>query len=417
MDIIFRGHHEPGFLVHALGLNQTKKPVNVLPGNQRTDEAFYVCIVPVLDFWRMNKAYSLAHRTWHYASGLEPEILNDVRAGRAVLLFDLCNEGPAYAREIFGELLDWVQAQSLSPGSVVWIAQNRALFKAVRAHHGQRADLVRFMFYDFFVKAMAWQFCSSFGEPVLGNQPNLAIDQLLDIKLKDKLLLCLNATPRITRILTVAALRDADLLGSSLISFPGLDYSKPGASIADVRSFARGNTFISQLAESAHTLADVGRLSIDDFVEEGNALVTKITVEPYVRTFFSVVTESDFSDGSIDRVTEKTVKPFCLGHPAIVIGNPASLAFMTEFGFVLFDNVLDCSFESILDPRDRFMAVLKEIHRQVERIAADRNGWHAQIAAASRANIIHAASGNFLARYASLYDDTILAELGRLLSH
>lgn len=38
--------------------------------------------------------------------------------------------------------------------------------------------------------------------------------------------------------------------------------------------------------------------------------------QPYRRTFFSLVTETDFTAGEVDRVTEKIVKPFCLAtHP------------------------------------------------------------------------------------------------------
>eukprot|EP01035_Chromulina_nebulosa_P003413 gene3413-4651_t len=44
----------------------------------------------------MSGEASRRHNGWHYADGIEPEILADMRAGRAVLVFDLSNEGPAY---------------------------------------------------------------------------------------------------------------------------------------------------------------------------------------------------------------------------------------------------------------------------------------------------------------------------------
>ena len=92
---------------------------------------------------------------WHYTD-LEPGILSDVRAGRAVLVFDLSNEGPGYSPRIFEELLCWIEANGIPPGRCIWLAQNRTIADAALSEAGVRSTLITFEYYDyFFVKAMA----------------------------------------------------------------------------------------------------------------------------------------------------------------------------------------------------------------------------------------------------------------------
>src|SRR5215831_1399181 len=119
------------------------------------------------------------------------------------MVFDLSNEGPAYDRHIFEELYSWIEANSLPPGRCVCLTQNQAIAKAARAHCGARSELVRFEYYCYFAKLLSWIFSPYSQEQVLGSDPEEAAARLFDFARKDKLLLCLNATPRLQRVLTV----------------------------------------------------------------------------------------------------------------------------------------------------------------------------------------------------------------------
>lgn len=46
----------------------------------------------------------------HFSAAIEPQILKDARAGRALLLFDLCNEGPSFVAELFDCIPAWEYA-------------------------------------------------------------------------------------------------------------------------------------------------------------------------------------------------------------------------------------------------------------------------------------------------------------------
>ena len=274
---------------------------------------------------------SRASGAWHY-SNVEPEVLGDVRAGRAILIFDLTNEGPAYDASIFRALYQWIEDNQLPPRRCIWLSQNRLMGRAASADAGPRAALIDFNHYDYFVKIMAWQFAQP--NPTPSQKSANPINSLppMEPHRKDKLLLCLNATPRLSRTLTVAALQHHQLLHRSLVSFPGLNYVKAGASLPDVLKFIDLNPRLEYLRPWVNNLAHMTALKVDDFEEKGNQLVEKIDRTAYERTFFSLVTESDFAEPGIARVTEKTVKAFCMGHPTILIGNANSIDLMKSFG-------------------------------------------------------------------------------------
>ena len=418
LSILFRGHDEPGFFAHGVGMRAGQNPLRILPGNQRTAEARYACLVVVRDYFRL-RAGAAAPDSWHY-SALEPSILADVRAGRAVLVFDLSNEGPAYDADIFGELYAWVEANGLPPGRCLWLAQNRLMAAAAGAHVGPRAALIDFEHYDYFVKLMAWNFsptgcAATEGGASAGGAPGNT-GRLFDVARKDKLLLCLNATPRLGRVLTMAALLRHQLMGQSLVSFPGMRYVKSGVSLEAVFDYLRRHPKLEALTPWIQVVDRMPSLRVDSFQEQGNALVEKIDRNVYERTFFSLVTESDFSESSIQRVTEKTVKAFCMGHPTLIVGNPRSIDLMRGYGFEDWSHVLDRTADSISEPALRFNGVMAEVLRQKERIKADPGAWLGSVHEVSTHNHRYAASGAFLRRYVDTVDQRLIDKMTALVA-
>jgi len=406
LPFIFRGHDEVEFFAHAVGMRAAENPLRLLPGNQRNDEARYACVVVVRDYIRM-RLPTCVDRDWHY-SDLEPAILEDVRMRRAVLVFDLSNEGPAYDAEIFDELYAWIEANRLPAGHCIWLSQNRQIGAQARAHAGARAGLIAFEPYDFFVKLMAWKF-SSFDSPDY-------LARLFDVARKDRLLLCLNATPRLGRVLAVAALQHHKLLDFSIVSFPGMNYVKSGATMPEVLAFLDANPNLALLKPSIADVERMAPLRADVFEEQGNELVEKIDPGVYERTFFSLVTESDFLEPGIERVTEKTVKAFCMGHPTLVVGNARSIDVMRGYGFLDWSDVLDRSGDTASLPAFRFEAVMAEVLRQAERIDGDAATWLDAVRQVSIHNHRYAVSGDFLKHYIDAVDDPLVARLEALVT-
>jgi hypothetical protein len=349
---------------------------------------------------------------WHY-SDLEREIVDDIRLGRAVLLFDLSNEGHAHSHSVFAELFEWIEANSLPEGRVIWLSQNRKIQLDVEEEFHGRTRLVQFINFDFFVRLMAWLFCQKGPNQLLSHEDQ---ENLLSHSADRRLLTCLNATPRLHRVLTVAALRYHNLVENSFVSFPGLNYEKRGAASNQICAFLEKYPQLSYLSKEIDYLAHIPPLKVDLFEEKGNQLVTKIDLSVYKKSFFSVVTETDFGNNRVDRVTEKIAKAYSVGHPVITIGNAHLHRFMLELGFQSWSHLIDETYNSIPDHVERFEAVLAEILRQVEKIRSNPTRWLAEAREVSAFNLQHAGSGRFFECYKDLYDAPLIEYLNTLLS-
>lgn len=393
LPYVFRGHAEPGFLARGLQLARTRR-LQSLPHNRPAPGDRYACLLPLRNYGSLHPARAADFGITHYARALEPAILDDVRAARAVLVFDLSNEGPAYLPALFDPLHAWIAAERLPPGQAIFLSQNRAMPDAAPA-----GSALGFAEYDYFPKWMAWVFANA--APALPRAT------------PDRLLLCLNATPRLQRVLTVAALLHAGLLGESLVSFPGMDYAKSGNSAAQVRSFLDANPVLFYLRAPVERTLALSPLRVDDFAEQGNQLADKIDPAPYARSFFSLVTESELSDGRILRITEKTVKAFAMGHPALIVGNPRSTGFATGLGFRDFTPLVDRAHEAIADPAARLQATMYETRRQIGLIRDDPGAWLAATRETSAFNRDHAASGALLACMEATQDQPLVERLCR----
>lgn len=78
-----------------------------------------------------------------------------------------------------------------------------------------------------------------------------------------------------------------------------------------------------------------------------------LTPEPYVDTYFSLVTETICAESPYSFRTEKMAKPLAIGHPFIVASNAGFYRDLHNLGFRTFGHVIDESFDSIEHHQDR----------------------------------------------------------------
>jgi len=84
--------------------------------------------------------------------------------------------------------------------------------------------------------------------------------------------------------------------------------------------------------------------------------------EDYATTGVEVVLETLFDDNR-HHLTEKTLRPIACGRPFILVATPGSLQYLKQYGFKTFDGIIDETYDSILDPRERLKAIVQEIKR------------------------------------------------------
>jgi hypothetical protein len=62
-------------------------------------------------------------------------------------------------------------------------------------------------------------------------------------------------------------------------------------------------------------------------------------------------------------LTEKALRPIACGRPFMLAATPGSLSYLHKYGFETFHGLIDESYDSIQDPRQRLCAIVQEIKR------------------------------------------------------
>ena len=86
-----------------------------------------------------------------------------------------------------------------------------------------------------------------------------------------------------------------------------------------------------------------------------------LTPEPYIDTYFSLVTETICAESPYSFRTEKTAKPLAMGHPFIMASNAGFYRDLHNMGFKTFGHVIDESFDLIDHHQDRMDRIVKVV--------------------------------------------------------
>ena len=91
--------------------------------------------------------------------------------------------------------------------------------------------------------------------------------------------------------------------------------------------------------------------------------------EDYAETGIEIVLETLFDD---DRwhLTEKTLRPIACGKPFILAATPGSLQYLRNYGFETFADVIDETYDTIVDGAARLDAIIQEMKRIADLDAA-----------------------------------------------
>lgn len=85
-----------------------------------------------------------------------------------------------------------------------------------------------------------------------------------------------------------------------------------------------------------------------------------LKAEPYLDTYFSLVTETVF-DYPYSFRTEKIWKPIAIGHPFIAVSNHGYYRDLHRLGFQTFGKLIDESFDLIEDHEQRLQRIVQEV--------------------------------------------------------
>ena len=88
----------------------------------------------------------------------------------------------------------------------------------------------------------------------------------------------------------------------------------------------------------------------------------------YQQCWFDVVLETLFDDSRL-HLTEKTLRPIACGKPFILVAPHGSLDYIRSYGFKTFDGLINESYDSIVDPYDRMLAII-ELMKSLSELSA-----------------------------------------------
>jgi hypothetical protein len=380
----------------------------------------YVGLVPLISTYGLLSEFKspLSPGGKHIFEEIPEHILNAAAQGRCLLVFDASFEGDPLIERSYVELHAWLEARGIDKNNVLILNQNRVLGELYEARFGPG---IKFAVYDAYVKKMLLIFAKP--DPEFIGAVGFSHDEVRfrPSTAGEKTFLCLNGAPRSSRVVTAAGLFKAGLLDDAEWSMLGDVANKIGANYDDARTFRSSRALdwiedsdiealISQMPKFiAMESNSVGKIG------NSNELALQINKGLYDAAFCSIVTETELSDGDVQRVTEKTLKPFVMGHPAVLIGNPKSLELMRSLGFQTLGEVVDESYDTITHGGHRFNKIV-ECVRQVQKLRRENDPvFMAKVEAVCSHNIEIARSGQALRAYEEHVEAPMAAKISEML--
>ena len=109
----------------------------------------------------------------------------------------------------------------------------------------------------------------------------------------------------------------------------------------------------------------IAKFSFEQYLQPTSAAATAsadYVSKDYIETGIEVVLETLFDDGRW-HLTEKILRPIACGKPFILAATPGSLQYLKNYGFETFAELIDESYDTIDNSRDRLDAIIQEMKR------------------------------------------------------
>jgi hypothetical protein len=368
------------FLPAALGWMGKRVTVTAQPG-----AANHVLCLPVLDFVRLG---------FPEANGrldlLEPGDAENLRAGRAALLLDLSNEGPGLHAPTFEALHRNLEGLGIPRGQVILVSQNRLLRLDYERLYGEG---LRFWTFEFFPLQVALWLDAEAGPRLFPQHPlDRGGDAPFARAAGPARFLCQNAALRWHRVLLYRWFQLNGLDRDGLISFHGIGEDNPKA--GGINVFHAPPEIAAAFGP---LLADVGswipRRAQRIDADQGTDMVMTLDAQAYAACDLTVISETDFFEPGVERITEKSLKAAATGLPFVMVGAPRAVARLSELGFQTFGSLVDHDYDLVADPAERLPRVFRSIERSWADCRGDRAGWHRRAREQAEANVAHARRG------------------------
>jgi hypothetical protein len=356
-------------------------------------------------------------RAWR--DELPASVCEQIRSGRAGVVFDGSGEGIPHAAEMAEDMHALLARLGCPPARACHVAQHRLLRRDYEAWCASRgAAPMRVLAYDFWIK---WFFhaCEATGEAVL--ERRLQAFRSRGAR-RSRRFVSLNWSLRPSKAYFLLRLIRDGLLDEGFVSSGGVErlaaMGKGGLHELGkrMRAMAGFEDLYAELAPFLPRLETLGRVRLGGLAEDPNGAelaADDAGLRAYDDSWFSAVTESEMGDEPA-RITEKPFKPLVNLHPIVVFGNPGALAMIRELGFQTFGDAIDERYDEEPDPRRRFEMAWAEFERLCRPDEAELAALERRLAETLEFNARHGLT-RLPAIYRDRIDRALLDELASLI--
>lgn len=277
--------------------------------------------------------------------------------GERLFILDCSFEGPAMTKEC-GEASKLKIAFSnffncCPDARVIYITQNlkaiREFNEAFGKYNSSEAVYYNFIVYSYFNRT---RFLNSTSDR------DKFLERLGVFSSRNSRVLSLNNISKPHRLALVSYLLERFNDEKSYISFLGRNLNDSVLKDA-IKIAPEYSTIIARLYNEIKEYGPITSFGEADNINPRNE--SGFPVELFKNTIFSVITESEFTNGRIQRVTEKTLKTLVCCHDFLMVGNPYTLRLLQDMGFDVTSAFFDTSYDETLNPQLRFELIIKEL--------------------------------------------------------
>ncbi|MCC5972384.1 MAG: hypothetical protein JJU15_20825 [Pararhodobacter sp.] len=325
--------------------------------------------------------YSITNRVktgmLNFLKSIPDAVMDAHRNNKVGIILDNSGEGNIISDSVFSDWYSAFDKLGVNPQNVIYISQDVELDRLHQVYlvKFQRALGIHIGYHHRFLRRVvreAKRKIQTEDDFMRRERAFYSADR------PDSVALCLMHKVRPRRAQLALNLIEHGMWDRTLISFGGVDKDEIRLDRFQSKFGRRPKSILDRLNEldlnpnlmrHLSTLRSYGRVLID--AEDplngkhhgaSHQMVDDLSEELYKRTRFSIVSETEMGS-RMNRFTEKSVKPLANYHCMIVFGNPFTLHLLHRLGFKTFNNVIDESYDGILNPDRRFTAAFRETRR------------------------------------------------------
>jgi len=170
--------------------------------------------------------------------------------------------------------------------------------------------------------------------------------------------LCYNGRSRSHRIALMSEIKRKKLLGNGLISFHVSKQDIIDAPVKEIYDLL----YPHSIKYFENTIPQWEPMIIDKHTNHYIDSAYDIEHNHYVDTYFSLITETEYSSDSVF-LTEKVFKPIKALHPFIIWGSPGMLSALKNRGYKTFPELFDESYDYEINSKKRLAMILDQVEQ------------------------------------------------------